>query len=128
MSATATATKVAPLVRRSDGAVIAERCELARTFGSRLRGLMFRGSLPPGGALWIEPCNSIHMMFVFFRIDVVFVDAGGRVLKIVRRVLPWLGLAACGDARSTIELEAGAAERSALAVGDVLELRPGGAS
>lgn len=128
MSATATATKPRPLVRAGDGAVIAERCELADTFGSRLRGLMFRGSLPEGGALWIDPCNSIHMMFVFFRIDVVFVDQGGRVLKIVPRVLPWLGLAACRAARATIELEAGAAERRSLAVGDVLELGSGGAT
>ncbi|MEZ0227209.1 MAG: DUF192 domain-containing protein [Planctomycetota bacterium] len=115
----------APLVRASDGAVVAARCEVARTFGSRFLGLMGRAGLPPGGALWIEPCNSIHMMFVRFRIDVVFVDAEGRVLKVAPRVMPWLGLAACRSAVATVELEAGAAERMRLSPGDVLELRPG---
>jgi uncharacterized protein len=116
----------APLVRKGDGAVVAPRCEIARTFGSRFMGLMGRSGLRPGAALWIEPCNSIHMMFVRFRIDVVFVDEGGRVLKVAPRVMPWLGLAACRSARATVELEAGTAERLRLAPGDVLELGPPG--
>ena len=67
------------------------------------------------------------MMFVRFRIDAVFVDAGGVVLKIAPRLIPWLGLAACAGARTTIELEAGAAERVKLAPGDRLLLREGAA-
>jgi uncharacterized membrane protein (UPF0127 family) len=115
------------LVRASDGAVVATSCEVARTFVARFLGLMGRASLPPGGALWIEPCSSIHMMFMRFRIDAVFVDASGVVLKVSPRVLPWIGLAACHGARATIEVEAGAAARVKLAPGDhlVLDTRGG---
>jgi uncharacterized membrane protein (UPF0127 family) len=110
----------ARLVRERDGAVVAERVELANTFGTRLVGLMGRAGIRAGWALWIEPCSSIHMMFVRFPIDVVFVGADKVVLKVVSRVRPWIGLAACLGARSAVELEAGAAERAGLAAGDRL--------
>lgn len=99
------------LVRESDGAVVSERLERADTFGKRFFGLMGRKTFE--GALWIEPCSSIHMMFVRFAIDAVFVDAEGRVLEVVRGVRPWIGFAACSGARAVIEfLEGGAAKVS----------------
>jgi uncharacterized membrane protein (UPF0127 family) len=109
------------LVRERDGAVIAKSLEVAASFGSRFLGLMGRASLPSGGALWIEPCSSIHMMFMRFRIDAVFVDSDTRVLKVSPRVLPWLGFAFCHGANAVIELEAGAAAKSNLQQGDILK-------
>ncbi len=112
-----------PLVRAADGAVVASSCEVARTFRTRLLGLMGRAGLGPGAALWIEPCSSIHMMFVRFPIDAVFIDREGTVVKVAPRVRPWIGLAMAGGAHATIELEAGAAERFKLAPGDRLVLK-----
>lgn len=125
MSATATANEMT-LVRASDGKALA-RVEVARGFVGRFLGLMFRRRLEPGAALWLEPCSSIHMMFMRFAIDVAFLDPEGRVLKVAPRVRPWLGLAACSGARTAVELEAGAAERAGLAPGDVLRLTRGAA-
>jgi uncharacterized membrane protein (UPF0127 family) len=119
-------TREASLVRVADGAVVAASCEMARTLGARLLGLMGRPSLPPGGALWLEPCSSIHMMFMRFPIDAVFVDGDGTVLKVSPRIRPWIGIAASFAARATIELEAGAAERARVAPGDRLVLVPRG--
>jgi uncharacterized membrane protein (UPF0127 family) len=120
MSAPATEQSVGrKLVRERDGAVIA-RIELAKTTATRLLGLMGRRSFPTGFTLWIEPCNSIHMMFVRFPIDVVWLDAGGAVKKVSRRVRPWIGLAGCWGAKVALELEAGAAERADVRVGDKL--------
>lgn len=126
------ATRDVSLVRRSDGAVVASRLELADGFLSRLQGLMFRRGLAPGAGLWIEPCDSIHMMFVPFPIDVVFVARGektalkagseGEVVKVCPAVRPWIGLAWCRGASGCVELEAGAAARHSLREGDVLGL------
>jgi len=108
------------LVRARDGAVVATRVEVADTFVKRFFGLMGRASLAPGAALWLEPCADIHMMFMRFSIDVVFVDAQGVVLKVASEVRPWLGVAWCSGARAAIELEAGAAARAGVAQGDKL--------
>ncbi len=83
--------KTAPrLVRERDGAVVAERLEVADTFLGRLRGLMGRRGIDAGAGLWIEPCSSIHMMFVRFPIDAVWVDGNGTVLKVSPAVTPWM--------------------------------------
>lgn len=120
------------LVRRRDGAVLAEGLELADTFGRRLRGLMGRRGLARDAGLWLEPCDGIHMMFVPFAIDVLFVArAGGRplgpgvdgqVLKVCPAVRPWVGLAWCRGAAGAVELAAGRAAELGVAEGDVLGL------
>jgi uncharacterized membrane protein (UPF0127 family) len=121
------------LVRGTDRAVVAAPLELARSFGARLRGLMFRRGLAPGAGLWLEPCDSIHMMFLPFSIDVAFVRRAGpssleapgllgEVVAVRERVRAWIGLAWCSGATGALELEAGAAARLGLAAGDPLVL------
>lgn len=101
---------IARLINERTGSLLAERLEVADSFFSRFRGLMLRSGLGPGSALLIEPCSSIHMLFMRFPIDAVFLDDGGRVLKVVHRLRPWIGVAASRSARAVIELPAGAAE------------------
>lgn len=91
---------------------LAEDLHFATSWWQRLRGLMFRRSLNAGEGLFIEPCSSIHMMFVPFSLDAVFVDKDHRVVKVSRGVRPWIGLGFGGrGARGVIEVAAGAAER-----------------
>ena len=82
---------------------------LARNAWARLRGLMLRRRLGPGQGLRIEPCSSIHMMFMLFPIDAVFYDRDGRVTKVVSGLRPWFGVAASGGSRGVLELPPGAA-------------------
>ncbi len=84
--------------------------ELATGFWSRFRGLMLRTSLPEGGGLLIEPCGSIHMLFMRFPLDIVFYNREGIVTKVATGVRPWIGLASGGrKSRGVLELPAGAA-------------------
>ena len=94
--------------------------ETADTFGRRFLGLMGRKRLPPGRGLLLSPCSSVHMCFMRFAIDVVYLDGEGRVKKIVRRLPPWLGLSLCPGARAALEFAAGEADRLGLAVGQRL--------
>jgi uncharacterized membrane protein (UPF0127 family) len=87
----------------------------------RLRGLLGERGLAPGDALWIEPTSSIHMFFMRFPIDAVFLDRSGVVRKIVSDLRPWR-VAGCRGARVVVELAAGEAARQRLAVGERLEL------
>ena len=91
--------------------------EIAESFLSRFCGLMLRKNLPEGRGLLLAPCNSVHMGFMRFAIDVIYLDENFRVKKIVRNLRPWIGLSACFGAWGALELPSGAAERLKLEVG-----------
>ena len=55
-------------------ALIADKCHVAESFVSRFMGLMGKSGLEAGEGIWLRPCNSIHMWFMRFPIDVVFVS------------------------------------------------------
>lgn len=110
--------------REGDEALIAE-VERADSFFARFRGLMLRSLLPAEGGLWLEPCNSIHMLFMRFPIDVVFarhLEPRGRleVLAIRARVRPWVGMAFCKGSELALELAPGRAAAVGLQVGEIL--------
>lgn len=108
------------------GRVLADNATIASNYWQRFRGLMLRRRLAPGEGLVIEPCSSIHMMWMRFSIDAVFFDSGHRVTKVAGRVRPWVGFAAGGKgAKGVIELPAGAA--AGLAPGAQLRMGDGGA-
>ncbi len=87
----------------------------------RMRGLLGRSSLPPGEGIWFPRTSSIHMWFMRFPIDVVYVDREMRVKKTVASLKPWRFSGARG-ARSTLELPAEALAGLDVRVGDLLTL------
>ena len=83
-------------IKRPDGTVACDRCVVADTPVTRMRGLLGRSELEPGEGMLIRPTNSVHMFFMRFAIDVVFVDREMAVRKVVERLravaddgLPW---------------------------------------
>lgn len=100
-----------------EGADTTLTVHLATTFWQRFRSLMLRRPLPPATALLITPCNSIHMCFMRFAIDAVYLDKQGKILKITRHLRPWIGLSACWQAHSVLEMTAGQADALGLRVG-----------
>ena len=105
-------------LRTAKGASIT--LEEATTFLARLRGLMLRPPLPPAHGLLLAPCASIHMCFMRFAIDAVYLDQHGKILKITRYLRPWLGLSVCPGAWGCIELASGEAARLGIAAGERL--------
>ena len=79
-------------IHERSGQVLAESLEMPRTMFGRGLGLMFRKALAPGAGMWINPCNGIHMMFMNFPIDAVFLDSGERVKKVYRKLPAWYGI------------------------------------
>jgi uncharacterized membrane protein (UPF0127 family) len=72
----------------------------------------------PGEGLWIERSPSIHMFFMPYAIDAVFVAKAGRVTKVAAHLKPWRIVAWARGARDCLELRAGAATESGTQVGD----------
>lgn len=106
------------------GTVIGHRVRVARSLKDRTVGLLRTPELGPGEGLWIERSPSIHMFFMKYPIDAVFVAADGRVTKIVPNLKPWRVVWWAPGARDCLELPAGAAAATGIRVGDHLELAP----
>ena len=94
---------------------------------------MGRPRLDPGEALWLPDSNGIHMMFMRFPIDAVFLGAtepgSDRALEVrpvlsVHRALPaWRGLVPLvRGARGVLELPVGTIDAAGLQVGDRVAL------
>jgi uncharacterized membrane protein (UPF0127 family) len=106
---------------RADGSsgVVCEQCLIADTALLRLRGLLGRGPLEAGQGLLLRPGNSIHMFFMRFAIDAVFLDSDDVVMDVAAGVRPWR-IAGRRGARSVLELRAGEAARHGIGAGDRL--------
>ena len=102
------------------GTSLGSRIDLAETSAARQIGLLKHNCLETGCGLWIVPCESIHMFFMKFPIDVVYVDRKHRVRKLVENLRPWR-VSACLSAHSVVELPVGAIRESATEKGDQLE-------
>jgi uncharacterized protein len=107
--------------------ILCERLEVAASMAAKSRGLLGRDSLAPGAGMLFEnggvlPLMWMHMFFMRFAVDIVFLNHDNRVLRINHSLHPWRVSSVVFGARRALELEAGAALRSGTAKGDQLEL------
>lgn len=100
------------------GTVLADTARRAVGFIARGRGLMITRELPEGSGLVIEPCNSIHMFFMRYPLDIIFLDKSGVALFMYKGIKPWRMGRLVKGARMAIELPVGAIDRSGTEVGD----------
>jgi len=91
---------------------LGSRVRVASSLRERIVGLLRTPEVMPGEGLLIERTASIHMFFMRYPIDVVFVDGEGRVTRTVSRLRPWRVVWWARGARDCIELRAGALEGS----------------
>lgn len=85
--------------------------------GERARGLLGRHPLEWGAAWLFSPCSQIHTFGMHYAIDVLFCDAGWRVLDLLDELGPWR-IAGHRHACATWELPAGSIRRLGLRLGD----------
>ena len=79
---------------------------------------MFRRRLDPGEGLWLRPCQGVHTFWMFFPIDVIFLDRQLRIIRLVENLRPFRLTMPVMAAASVIEVAAGTISR--------LGLQPGG--
>lgn len=107
------------------GGVVARRVASADSFWARFMGLMGRTSLPADEGLYLAG-NSIHMFFMRFPIDAVFVgkpDASGArsVVACKPDLRPWTSLVMpVRGAAGVIELPAGSIARAGVQAGAIV--------
>ena len=108
----------------STGKMVMGKVRLADSAFARMKGLMFERKenfdyalvfeLPHAGRM----AASVHMMFVFFPIGIVFLDAGKKVVDIAA-LAPWmLNYTPKKAAKYFVELPEGKAE--GVSIGDII--------
>lgn len=111
------------LINLKDHRIISDKCLVAESFFSRLRGWMGKTRAEPGEGILFPRCTSIHMWFMTIPIDVVFlrVERERKVVTSVHSVHPWKLLPVSdGRAHETLELPLGSIERLGISPGDEL--------
>ncbi len=106
-------------LKRENGDVVCDRCVVAASPFSRMKGLLGRSELRPGEGLLLRPASAIHTFFMRFPIDAVFLDRDWRVVGIAGDVAPWRTAGRKG-AKAVLELPAGESARRGLRPGDLL--------
>jgi uncharacterized membrane protein (UPF0127 family) len=111
------------------GTALGGALESADSLWARFMGLMGRSRLADDSGLWLPGGNGIHMMFMRFAIDCVFLGRpsptdGARPVIAIRRALPpWRGIVwYVRGADGTLELPVGTIDRTATAIGDRITL------
>jgi hypothetical protein len=103
---------------------------VAGSWQARLRGLIGRTALDAREGLYLPGTNSIHMLFMRFAIDCVFVgaprpDGACEVVAVRHDLRPWTGVVWwVRGARGALEVAAGAAAGAGVRAGDLIRLAP----
>jgi uncharacterized membrane protein (UPF0127 family) len=104
--------------------------EVADSFLARFRGLMGRRALAGHEGLYLPGTNGIHMFFMRFAIDCLFLgpvqtDGARRVVAIREGLAPWRGIVWwVRGAHGAVELPAGSAAAAGVRQGDFVRLEP----
>ncbi|MEX2642519.1 MAG: DUF192 domain-containing protein [Acetobacterales bacterium] len=111
-------------IATADGARHEFRIEIARSSAEKNQGLMFRQALAEDAGMLFDwpdrPVATMWMKNTFIPLDMLFIDADGRIVHIARRTVPHsLETVTAGRrVRAVLELRGGTADRRGIAVGD----------
>jgi uncharacterized membrane protein (UPF0127 family) len=101
---------------------LSNNVEVADCLLKRMKGLLGKTGMQIGEGLWIKPCKSIHMFFMKFPIDVVFLNRKNQVIAVIKNLKPNRITRLYPRAVSVLELPAGTIEATATEVGDEIEI------
>ncbi len=110
------------MVERTSGRTLLRNVRVADTFSSRLFGLMLHDKLAADEGMLFPRCSSIHMFFMSFSIDAVFLNAEKEVVKVVSSLKPWR-ITWCRSATSVLEAPARWAAANGVEAGMQVMLR-----
>ena len=111
------------IVKRSEES-LAEQVIRADNFLLRLVGLMGRTGMDPNKAVMIEPCRQVHSWFVFFSLDLLFLDEQNIVLSKISYFSPFKISPKIGGARKVVEFTSGTLDGVDVVIGDEILIHP----
>ncbi len=92
---------------RQQGRVLVPEVLMADRLATRLRGLIGWRCLPEGCGMLLQPCGAVHTLGMLFPLDVVYFDAGWRVIRAVKHLRPLRMSMGGFRARAALEIQSG---------------------
>ena len=108
------------ILNTTQNKIIVDKVVVADSFLSRMIGLLNHKTLPSTEALLITHCQSIHMFFMRFPIDAIFVGKNNKVVGLVYNIKPFQLSPIFFKASFVIEVAVGVISKSKTALGDTL--------
>jgi len=104
---------------------LAGKKELCSSLFSKFRGMMFRRYRPDFGLVFSfkrEQDIALHMLFVFFQIDILWLDSKKKVTGIKENAKPFNPyISPDKKAKYVIEVPSGTIKRTGTSIGDRIE-------
>lgn len=94
------------LVDVENDITLIENLIIANDAWSKTKGLLGKDNISENEGLLIRDCSLIHMFFMKFPIDVIYLSSNYEVKKIVSNLKPWL-VSGCSNASHTLEIAVG---------------------
>jgi uncharacterized membrane protein (UPF0127 family) len=112
------------ILNRTQGTIVGSRITLADSWWGRFRGFLGRSEPLPGDGILLAPCDSIHTFGMRFPLDVIFLDADGRVLGLHPVLRPWRIARGKKGVRYVLEVPSGTIDATGTQLGDELSWAP----
>jgi uncharacterized membrane protein (UPF0127 family) len=113
------------MILKANGKEVATDVAFARSLHEQAKGLMFSRKISENFALIFVMKKvqkvSLHMLFVNYPIDVIFLDEHKKVIK-TSSMRPWIGTCTCpGKVKYVIETSHGKSRTMGIKTGDEFE-------
>ena len=112
------------LLNKTRNKILVNHIRFCLTPLSQSHGLMFSGFINDKALIFDFQKSrriNLHMFFVFFPIDIIFLDSRKKVVELKTGFMPFTLYKSVKKARFLIECSAGVIEESNTRVGDVIE-------
>jgi len=110
------------ILNADTGRWVCHQARWARSWWARTRGLIGAPALQEGQGLLIDRCDGVHMFFMRYAIDVIFLDEAGQVVALRENLRPWRMTRLYRRARRALELPVGAVAAAGVEVGHQLRI------
>ena len=114
------------LFNKTQNKIITNSVHYCNNFFTQGNGLMFRSKQSVKDTAWIFPFNkpknlTVTMWFVFYPLDLVFLDKNKKILNLKSSILPFSNYKPGVKFSYLVELESGVIKKQRLKVGEKLK-------
>ena len=118
------------IINKTKNKVISKKTKLCAGFLSKLKGLMFssKAAVRDNSYVFVfgrEHLIGLHMWFVFYPIDVMFLNSEQRVVQIKENLLPFAFYFPTKKAKYVVEMAEGSIQKNKIKIGDLIEFGGG---